>query len=423
MKILFVTNTKKPADPIADASTRYRSWYRVEDLRGLGHKAYLTSIERLQLNVLSGFDFVIFQRPSYSKKLGKCIKQLEQHSIGFAADFDDLVFDPDNWGESPAYLCGRISKEAVIKAHEAYQRALRCFNLVMVSTEPLAANVKRCHPDAQIFTIRNGLGTSWLANKPSMDHDALPRPSISYFSGNYSHDHDFSMVSDSIAAYMSQHVDVELHIYGYLNFDKDKFNKSRITVHPYSHYSRLPGLIEKHTITISPLIANQFNDCKSAVKFLEASSQGVPCVSTELEDMQRFKHPGLVVATADNWYSALEEAMSIGRKVNEREGLLNYSAMHCSSVAETWKLLAAIDGQLTSKPRDNSQINIGQREVDCYIEPSNAVIDPEIEASEESWMWVARRRFRKLKRDPVGFARASRLNPINVISRLRTYFS
>lgn len=418
MKVLFVANSRKPDDPLAGASTRYRCWYRVEDLRELGHQAWLTTFDRLDVRVLRNFDYVIFQRPEYSQKLGKCLRILEQQGIPCAADFDDLIFDPDCWNESPAYMSGRSSRTTVIKMHEAYQRALRSFDLVILSTQPLADAAKSCHPGAGVIIARNGLGPSWFAAK---DVAMNEKPSISYFSGNPSHDHDFAMAAPALAAALRENAELELHVYGYLNFDSAAFEEGRVIRHPYTHFTKLPELMGRHTLTIAPLVPNRFNNCKSAVKYLEAVSVGVPCVVSPMEDYNRFKGShGAIIVAGEGWSEGIQGALEFGLDQANREALATYASEHCRSRGETEKLLREL---LSLKAASGKPMATGI----IISEMKRGFVEYEDGAgkatgSRESFVSLTRRRLRKLKRDPAAFARDSRLNPINWISAVKTWF-
>lgn len=71
---------------------------------------------------------------------------------------------------------------------------------------------------------------------------------------------------------------------------------------------KFPPFVDSVDFFVAPIIENTYNRCKSAIKFLEASSSGKPGAWQNIRQYQEVvtKENGFLCQTADQWYQALK---------------------------------------------------------------------------------------------------------------------
>lgn len=158
---LFVTYTPEPKRPILDPSARYRCFNRVEDLRGFGHRAAVTSQQRFERDPPLDFDIYVFHRPWYSQDFEGLLDFLRRRGKTLLADLDDPVFAAPPRTATPPPFPELGSQGGQIASR--FLRALRCFDRIGVATQPLADWIAEVHPAASLGVFSSGLGPSWMA--------------------------------------------------------------------------------------------------------------------------------------------------------------------------------------------------------------------------------------------------------------------
>ena len=95
---------------------------------------------------------------------------------------------------------------------------------------------------------------------------------IGYFSGSVTHNEDFEMIKPALIHVLKTYDHVRLHLVGEIDLPQDmKVHASKIEVHPFMDYKKLPELISKMDINLAPLTTSIFNEAKSENKWVEAS--------------------------------------------------------------------------------------------------------------------------------------------------------
>jgi glycosyltransferase involved in cell wall biosynthesis len=121
-------------------------------------------------------------------------------------------------------------------------------------------------------------------------------------SGSRAHELDFAQIVTPILRIMREFSEVRLLIGGHAKLPTafDPFQE-RIVTMPFMDYRGYLNFLANADINLVPLVQDEFNDCKSAIRFLEASLLGKPTIASSIGD---FKN---IVFNGDNGYLAENE--------------------------------------------------------------------------------------------------------------------
>lgn len=187
----------------------------------------------------------------------------------------------------------------------------------IVSTPRLAEEVRKMQM-GPVFLWRNGIDAQTEqaieyaaknANRPVSVKAGDPLR-IVYASGSRAHEADFRTVSDAVLELMQKHANVELHIIGYLELPEGfESVDNRVFQTMFLDYpSYIAKLAECH-ICIIPLVPDEFNDCKSAIRYMEAAQVGTPSIITTIGDFTNLVTDGeqaMIAGNSAEWQEKLE---------------------------------------------------------------------------------------------------------------------
>ncbi|RVU83384.1 hypothetical protein EOL70_16795 [Leucothrix sargassi] len=304
MNITFVSSHAKPELFLDDASFRYRCENLAEALEKIGASCDLTHLTSFIPS--DSLTHVIFHRPIFTVRLKRLTKRLEKMGITYIADFDDLVFDERHADFSPAVLNKRLPRKKLIHRFKKHQQAALLFNFLTVSTTSLAKQARLSFPKKTVTVLKNAMYAQWHAN-PIAQVTTPRKKVVTYFPGTHSHDRDFLQVVTPLTLFLKKHPDTSLLVIGPL--------KSRLVNthnHQIKHIKRLSfteyaEAIKNSWVNLLPLEPTPFNQCKSAIKVIEAGAYFAPTICSPLPDVLRFEGIGASIAIDDNqWLERLE---------------------------------------------------------------------------------------------------------------------
>ncbi|MDH4248446.1 MAG: hypothetical protein OEW39_11590 [Deltaproteobacteria bacterium] len=347
MKLLFISSSRFGRRSFLDHSVRYRCYHIAEALSNEGHRVEICTLEALvalEPSQLRGYDALIFHKPRYSARLKRLIASRIRAKQLVVADYDDLIFgDPES---APPYLYGRTSPRAIRGIYHLNTLALHLFRHFTTSTQPLAEELAAIHPTAQIAVVSNGLSPYWLERNqgllPLRNKDRAPQI-ITYLPGTPSHDLDFNMIEEPLAAFLWAHPAIQFRVGGQLKFQPGKFPPAQLVQEAYRPYLQLPELIITSSITLAPLQTNRFTRCKSRVKFMESAAFGIPVVASPNPDLSTHACPGLFLPrTPGDWVEALEHALEADQDPKTGEELRAYAKEHLQAETSARRLLEVL---------------------------------------------------------------------------------
>lgn len=296
----------------------YRVFFFFEEIRRRNSIVNVLNQDMLEnyneedlVDLLVNYDVIIFFRPYYTQKLGTAVDIAVDNDIDIYASYDDLVFDVSTYRVSSQYKCGNRSS-LVLSRYKAWAEAFHLFDRFIVTTVPLASHVKRCAVNLEDILIvenfvhmrhydlvREGCISSTIRLNDSKKY-------IGYFGGGLSHAADIELVSDIVEEFCKQTEATFL----LPDVFSDRLSVNLLSVvefFPRVNFIDMLLLQSKMKFSIAPLIIDDNSECKSGIKFLEATASMVPLIATETHDLTRYKgSPNLRLCSApQEWLEAM----------------------------------------------------------------------------------------------------------------------
>ncbi|MEM0910614.1 MAG: glycosyltransferase [Pseudomonadota bacterium] len=321
----------------ADTTTfRYRVFNMVEAINASTSisaswffKDDLVHLQRL----LPEIDTLIVCRAKYTIALAQVIQSAKAKGTRVLYDIDDLVFDIAHT-QIVMDSTNQQSNEKSLDLWFAYisriqQAASLCDGCI--STNRYIGSLLSKTFDFPVYIVKNFLNreqnnySNCIAKrKEDANFKRDSNIHIGYFSGTFHHQRDFKLVEDALISIMSKHTNVILRIVGLLDLAPCFKNfGDRIERYPLQNYLNLQQLIAEVEINISPLQDNIFTNCKSELKYFEASVVGVPTIGSPTYALYHAIQRSEIGFVANNhmWSETIEELIE---KTELRN--LNYTA-------------------------------------------------------------------------------------------------
>ena len=275
-----------------DPSFKYRCQNLSTVLSSIGITSTLQHIDSYRTTLDT--THVVFHRPKNSSRLKKILKQLKIQDSVAIADFDDLIFDTDYVEFSPAILNKIQPYKRILKAYDSHFEALTYFENISVSTAPLVRHIRLLFPLANIHLLHNTTHFDWLT--PPLKKSIHNQKIITYFPGTRSHDRDLWQIEDVVTFFLKENPSAKLMVIGPVQ--SSLFSKKNKQI---QHFRKLPFADYKFAVANSwanllPLEATPFNQCKSALKVIEAATYCTPTICSPLPDAVRFDDIGAMIA-------------------------------------------------------------------------------------------------------------------------------
>lgn len=209
-------------------------------------------------------------------------------------DLDDEPFNIDK--KNPNY---KLLKEKSLEVRKMIEMA----DHIVVSTEPLKKSVEKVNQ--KVTVIPNAIDTKiWDVKKQKRD-DGIIR--IGWFASG-SHMADLPIVSRAMERIIEKYKNVEFYMMGIITAD---FGKGRVKhVEGTGGYAEFPQFLADMDldISIAPNKENQFNDCRSNIKWMEAAMLEVPSVLSNIYPYRTSVEHGknaLIASTEEEWVTHL----------------------------------------------------------------------------------------------------------------------
>lgn len=343
--ICFVSETGRVNNPLDDPSVRYRCYHPAEVLMSEGHNCTVTSAEHFYKNPSLWYDIYVFHRPNAARSNFVRVQELLKKSGAvLIADYDDLIFGDKNIAlVSSAVVNGTLTEEKAVKAFANNLDGLRSFEKVTASTTPLVEQAQEHNLDAKVLLSPNMIPPSVLSIHKDNGTPFTTRPlsNIGYFAGTRSHDKDFPIVQEVIHRVLCENPAFNFFIVGPVSIPPSLAMLPNVKTRSVVNFLRLPGLMSICSKVIAPLEKSAFNDCKSRVKFLEATLGGCRLISSPIPDMLAIGEEYITFCdNMDGWYEALTEPLD--EVTRKSQALRNFEHIENVSYNTSLKLLAEI---------------------------------------------------------------------------------
>lgn len=329
----FLTYQKKRVLIIAELSIPQCTYYRVEQkVQMLKDAGWLVELEswtdRLScLQKLQKASLVIFYRVPMVPEVNSEYQEAYRLGLKIGFDVDDLIFDLEEYSKNSNLKSKSPEEQSnLLNGAALYLQALKNADFSIASTETLSHYMKK-YCSGPSYVIPNCILSSKKEKEFAFSFP-LGRKNeiiIGYGSGTSTHDHDFELCSDALIRIMQEYPDVTLAIHGTLVLPKE-FSRFEHRIHrvgfvPFSEYSRVQSRFD---INLAPLEPTVFNDCKSNIKYLEASRHAIPTVASpcaEFKSVIQHGKNGFLAADSETWYRSLKtlvESPETRREIGEQ---------------------------------------------------------------------------------------------------------
>jgi glycosyltransferase involved in cell wall biosynthesis len=140
------------------------------------------------------------------------------------------------------------------------------------------------------------------------DDDAIV---IGYASGSRAHEADFAEAEAALVALLESDHRVRLQVAGHHRLSPVlQALGPRVTGGPYTGYAEYLGTMASFDINVVPLLQDRFNDCKSAIRFLDAAMVETPTIASRTGDFVNVVNhgtSGLLADGKDAWLPLLRQ--------------------------------------------------------------------------------------------------------------------
>ncbi len=287
LHIAFAACNKNAGRYQQDPAYIYRCENLAHALESAGHQVWLGHSRHLSWN--APWDVVVFHRPRANWWTRALVVWLQRRGVMCVADFDDLVFDPSLAKFSPGVVNGLVPLPDTQMQFSQHHRALMWFDVLTVSTERLAQRAKANTQNALVYVVPNAVHWSWRS-KPLHCEDRYSS-AVAYMPGTRSHDQDFAWLSPALERTLKAHLHVSLQITGPLKHSLQDWG-ARVHQQDKKPFAEFDQIFKGVGLNLAPLVSSPFNDCKSAIKVVEAAWWGIPTVFNHLPDAFRLMGAG-----------------------------------------------------------------------------------------------------------------------------------
>lgn len=275
-----------------DNSTfRYRAYNVIEAMEN-SKKYFVTCFNESELdclyNLIDKIDLIIFQRAKWSFKLDNFITILKSKNINVIYDMDDLVYNPKH---VPEYLisisdCSDYKIDKLFEIAKRYELVADRCDGYLVTTEKLAEHFKKDFKK-KVWLLNNFINKEQeIISKEILKLKKISKRDkfiIGYFSGSNTHRKDLDIAESALVSLMRKYDDIYLKIVGIMDLSetlKKLKEQGRVLIDRYVSYEELQYKIGEVDLNIIPLQQHDFNDCKSELKYFEASIVNVPTIAS-----------------------------------------------------------------------------------------------------------------------------------------------
>lgn len=251
-------------------------------------------------------DIIVMHRPA-TEEWFKFIKIMQKYGKIFVADYDDNPFKtsplnpfyakigvepvqyqwPDGrkewlWSEDMVSKTGKkiFDVEKNIHYRETFRSNFKKADMVSCTTPELAEEFKKINPNT--VALPNLIYPEWFPAIPSFNKNEVRI----CWQGGASHYEDLFFIHPVVVNILKKHKNVKFVFYGDSRFKKlfDSCDQNRIEWHGWSAFEAYPYKLSllNCDIGLCPLIDNEFNRQKSAIKWMEYSMVGMATVAANI---------------------------------------------------------------------------------------------------------------------------------------------
>ena len=299
--------------------TTYRIKNKREQLESLGYEVWTVNLSDFQMGYGEQASMIIIYRAPINESLIQLVHLAKQYHKPVLYDIDDLVIDV-KFTDQLTYVqqLSDVEKRNYDNGVISYGEMMKLCDGIVTSTRTMQTHLLDYKP---LVLLNRNLANHQLveiSKKVSKNYSKSTKiVKIGYFSGSITHNENFDLIKNTIIRLFEKHDNLELHLVGHLNIPSE-FNafKTRINIHSFVPWEKLPELIAEVDINLAPLVTSTFNEAKSEIKWIEASLVNVPTVASNIgafKEMIQDSITGLLVDD-DGWFEVLDSLIQSKEK-------------------------------------------------------------------------------------------------------------
>ena len=267
--------------------------------------------------IADGMDAVVLQRVPATTHVLDSVERWRSAGLLVVFDVDDLIVDPELIDRVPGLdALTPDDRDRYLDGVHRYRTTLEHCDGAIVPTFPLAESIGRT-TGLPVGVVPNALGLVELrlaAAANSRSGSGRSQVTLAYFSGSDSHQPDLDLIADPLAGILRTREDVDLLLVGPISPGRALTGFGDRVVHrPFQPWERLYDQLAAADVNLAPLVLpSEFNEAKSAIKWLEAAAVGVPTVasaSRPFADAIDDGRTGVLCGSADDWQSAVSSVI------------------------------------------------------------------------------------------------------------------
>jgi glycosyltransferase involved in cell wall biosynthesis len=262
--------------------------------------------------IAEGMDVVVLQRVPATAHVLEVIERWRTAGTHVVFDVDDLIVDPDLADTIPGIRrLAPTDLEHYVDGLHRYRTTLEHCDGAIVPTPGLADSIGRL-TGLPVAVAANGIGLVELrlAAAARARRQLRGRVTVAYFSGSDSHQPDLDLITPALAEVLRERPQVDVLVVGPVTTEAtlDDFG-DRVTRRPFQQWYQLYDQLAAVDVSLAPLVLpSDFNEAKSAIKWLEAAAVGVPTVASANGPFSRAiddGRTGVLCENVDDWSRAL----------------------------------------------------------------------------------------------------------------------
>jgi glycosyltransferase involved in cell wall biosynthesis len=303
--ILFLSESAREDQ----GSRLVRCAYQAKQLAQGGLSAKVVFYQDAPASELEAADIWIFSRCRFDDVALKLVAQGRKRNKLICGDLDDRIFAP--WDvDHTGYMRSRARPRSTISTRQSVLerdilRLLPAFEMITVSTPGLAEELGKIGLSAHVARNTFDSERHALVKRPRL---GLSR--LLVMSGTPTHDQDLRRIAAPLARFLSEQPDVQCTLLGALQTPGPLRGLSNVVSRELLPVARLYPFVAEFDLCLVPLEDTLFNDCKSALKFIECGAVSVPVLASprrEYRAMVRHDENGFLCDddSEQGWHRAL----------------------------------------------------------------------------------------------------------------------
>jgi glycosyltransferase involved in cell wall biosynthesis len=257
--------------PVDQGTRLYRCTNQAKQLLRAGWSARVLHYEEARKADIDAADIVVFSRVRSNDKAMDLIQLGRRANKLLCADLDDRVFTP--WDvDTTGYLRSRARPRSSVSGRQAREQRevlqlLPAYEMVTVSTPGIREELELLGVPAQVTP--NAYDEERF---PLIERERTRLGRILIMSGTPTHDEDLRRIAPALARFLAEHRDVQCTLLGSLSVASPLLGLPNVKTQALLPVAKLYEFVAQHDLCLVPLEDTLYNDCKSALKFLECGA-------------------------------------------------------------------------------------------------------------------------------------------------------